>query len=57
MAEAFLEERRIALERYLATLAAHPAISKSEVGAYTLSAAHTLMTCFSRLTYPIMSFL
>ena len=31
MADAFIEERRSALERYMATLVAHPAIAKSEV--------------------------
>jgi hypothetical protein len=37
MGEAFVEERRTALERYLNRLAAHPAAARSEVRACHLS--------------------
>jgi hypothetical protein len=40
MADAFIEERRSALERYLSTLAAHPTIAASEVGSFIHSFIH-----------------
>ena len=40
MADAFVEERRVALEQYMGTLAAHPAIAKSEVS-YCAVRGHT----------------